>query len=103
VGVNSDKSIKRIKGEGRPVNKQIDRMMVLSELESVDYLVVFDDDTPIDLVSAIKPDVIVKGGDYTPKTVVGADVVTKAGGRVVIVDLIKGRSTTNIIKKAKRS
>jgi len=99
VGLNSDPSITRLKGTGRPVNKEVDRVMVLSELESVDYIVVFGEDTPIDLIKAIKPDALVKGADYTRKQVVGWDVVEKHGGRVVLVDLVAGRSTTNIIRK----
>jgi D-beta-D-heptose 7-phosphate kinase/D-beta-D-heptose 1-phosphate adenosyltransferase len=101
VAINSDKSIGRIKGEGRPVNKIDDRLMVMSELESVDYLVVFEQDTPIKLIRAIKPDVLVKGADYKRNQVVGADVVEKHGGRIKLVPLVKGRSTTNIIGRIK--
>jgi D-beta-D-heptose 7-phosphate kinase/D-beta-D-heptose 1-phosphate adenosyltransferase len=99
VGLNSDASIRRLKGEDRPVNQQDDRLMVLSELQSIDYLVVFDDDTPMQLIEAIRPDVLAKGADYTRETVVGHEVVEAHGGRVELIDLVEGRSTTNIIRK----
>jgi len=99
VGLNSDASIKRIKGPTRPVNHEADRVMVLSELQSVDYVIVFDDDTPTELIRAIKPDVLVKGADYSKKEVVGWEIVESYGGRVALVDLVEGRSTTNIIRK----
>ncbi|MEM9915155.1 MAG: D-glycero-beta-D-manno-heptose 1-phosphate adenylyltransferase [Planctomycetota bacterium] len=99
VGLNSDDSIKRLKGEDRPVNHEADRVMVLSELQSIDYIVVFDEDTPIALIEAIKPDVLAKGADYTRETVVGHEVVEAHGGRVELIDLVEGRSTTNIIRK----
>ena len=99
VGLNSDSSIKRIKGPTRPVNHEADRVMVLSELQSVDYVIVFDEDTPTELLKAIKPDVLVKGADYAKKQVVGWEFVESYGGRVELVDLVEGRSTTNIIRK----
>ncbi len=101
VGINSDKSIRRIKGEGRPVNRIADRVLVMSELESVDYLVVFDEDTPIKLIRAVKPDVLAKGADYRKRDVIGADAVEKHGGRVALVPLVRGRSTSNIIGRIK--
>ena len=99
VGLNSDRSIRRIKGKGRPVNIQEDRLLVLSELECVDYLVLFDQDTPVRLLKMIRPEVLVKGADYRRDEVVGADFVESYGGRVELVKLVKGRSTTNIIRK----
>lgn len=99
VGVNSDASIGRIKGDGRPVNHEADRLMVLSELQSVDYLVVFEQDTPIELIERVRPDVLVKGADYAREQVVGHELVERHGGCVVLVDLVAGRSTTNIIRK----
>ncbi|MEM9882624.1 MAG: D-glycero-beta-D-manno-heptose 1-phosphate adenylyltransferase [Planctomycetota bacterium] len=99
VALNSDDSITRLKGDGRPVNHAADRLLVLSELQSVDYLVMFDDDTPIDLIEAIRPDVLAKGADYTRETVVGHEVVEAHGGRVALIDLVEGRSTTNLIRK----
>ena len=99
VGLNSDPSIRRLKGEGRPVNRVEDRVMVLSELESVDYIVVFDQDTPIKLIRAVRPDVLVKGAGYRRRDVVGGDLVESYGGRVHLVKPVKGRSTTNIVRK----
>jgi D-beta-D-heptose 7-phosphate kinase / D-beta-D-heptose 1-phosphate adenosyltransferase len=99
VALNSDKSIKRIKGEGRPVNHETDRVLVLSELQSVDYVILFSEDTPTKLIKAIKPDVLVKGGDYKKSEVVGGDFVESYGGKVELVPVVKGRSTTNIIRK----
>lgn len=99
IGLNSDASIRRIKGKDRPVNLLNDRLMVLSELQSVDYIVVFDEDTPVKLIEAIRPDVLAKGTDYTKGEVVGASMVESYGGRVELVKLIEGRSTTNIIHK----
>ena len=103
VAVNSDASVRRIKGKGRPINRQADRLMVLSELQSVDYVLVFDEDDPLKLIEAIKPEVLVKGGDYQRSEVVGGDLVESYGGKVVLVELVKGRSTTNIIRKSRRS
>lgn len=99
VGVNSDASVQRLKGPTRPVRTTAERALVLAGLESVDAVVVFEEDTPIELVKALEPDVIVKGGDYAPATIVGADVVTARGGRVVVVPLVPGQSTTSIIEK----
>jgi D-beta-D-heptose 7-phosphate kinase/D-beta-D-heptose 1-phosphate adenosyltransferase len=99
VGVNSDASVQRLKGPTRPVRTTAERALVLAGLESVDAVVVFEEDTPIELVRALEPDVIVKGGDYSPETIVGADLVTARGGRVVVVPLVPGQSTTSIIEK----
>lgn len=97
VGLNSDASVRRIKGKNRPLTKQDDRIKVLSALSCVDAVTVFNEDTPINVIKAVSPDILVKGGDYTPDTVVGRDVVEKRGGRVEIVPLVAGKSTTNII------
>ncbi len=99
VAINSDASIRRLKGPNRPVNTEADRVLVLSELQSVDYIIVFEDDTPIPLLRRLKPDVLVKGGDYTHKQVVGYDIVEAYGGQVLRVPPVKGRSTTNMIAK----
>jgi D-beta-D-heptose 7-phosphate kinase/D-beta-D-heptose 1-phosphate adenosyltransferase len=103
VGLNSDDSIRRLKGPTRPVNAETDRLMVLSELQSVDYIVLFEEDTPLKLLETIRPDVLVKGADYARSQVVGGDMVESFGGRVVLLDLVEGRSTTNIIRKAQGS
>lgn len=100
VGVNSDASVRRLgKGPDRPVRNEAERAYVLAGLAAVDAVVVFDEDTPLALVRALQPDVIVKGGDYSPSTVVGADVVAARGGRVVIIPLTPGQSTTSILEK----
>jgi D-beta-D-heptose 7-phosphate kinase/D-beta-D-heptose 1-phosphate adenosyltransferase len=99
VGLNSDASVKRLKGPARPVRNTAERAIVLAGLESVDAVVVFDQDTPFELVQRLQPDVIVKGGDYSPDTIVGADLVAAHGGRVVVVPLVAGQSTTSIIEK----
>ena len=99
VGINSDASVRRLKGPSRPVRSAPERALVLAGLEAVDAVVVFDEDTPAALVDVLQPDVIVKGGDYAPDTIVGADTVTARGGRVVVVPLVSGQSTTSIIEK----
>lgn len=99
VGVNSDDSVRRLKGAGRPVRSAEERAFVLAAVECVDLVVVFPEDTPLELVKALKPDVIVKGGDYTEATIVGANEVKSWGGRVVIVPLTPGQSTTAIMRK----
>jgi len=100
VALNGDASITRLKGEGRPVNHLDDRLMVMSELASIDYLLVFEDDTPTDLIRAVKPDKLIKGGDYKNKQdVVGWEIVEQYGGDIVLVGEVEGRSTTNILKQ----
>ncbi|HET7552233.1 MAG TPA: D-glycero-beta-D-manno-heptose 1-phosphate adenylyltransferase [Gemmatimonadaceae bacterium] len=99
VGVNSDASVRRLKGESRPVRTESDRAYVLAALEAVDAVVIFPEDTPLELIRALHPDVLVKGGDYTPDTVVGRSEVESRGGRVVIVPLTAGHSTTSIIER----
>jgi rfaE bifunctional protein nucleotidyltransferase chain/domain len=99
VGVNSDDSVRRLKGPGRPVRSAAERAFVLAAVEWVDLVVVFSEDTPLELVKTLKPDVIVKGGDYTEATIVGATEVKSWGGRVVVVPLTVGQSTTAIIRK----
>ncbi len=102
VGLNSDSSVKRLKGESRPVNNQRDRATVLSALESVDYVVIFDEDTPYNLINALIPDVLVKGGDWLPDQIVGADIVIKNGGTVRSLRFVQGKSTTNLIEQIQK-
>lgn len=99
VGVNSDASIKRLKGNKRPIVPQNERMELLSSLSFVTYVVPFDEDTPYEIIKKIKPDIITKGGDYNPDEVVGKDVVESRGGKVIICPLVENKSTTNIIDK----
>ncbi|MGN6504258.1 MAG: D-glycero-beta-D-manno-heptose 1-phosphate adenylyltransferase [Tepidisphaeraceae bacterium] len=99
VGVNTDAGIRRLKGEKRPVVSEDDRIGVLEELESIDYLIKFDTDTPLDLIKAVTPDVLVKGADYAKEQVVGWDIVEARGGHVALAPLITGRSTSNVIQR----
>lgn len=101
VGLNSDSSIKKIKGPMRPINDESDRAEVLGGLESVDFIVIFNEDTPAKLLDVIKPDIYTKGADYTIQTLPEADTVIKNGGRVEFIKLVEGRSTTKIIDKIK--
>ena len=96
VGLNSDASVRRLKGDRRPIVKEEDRAAILSALSSVDLVVIFDEDTPIELIRSVKPDILVKGSDYTPDQVVGKDVVESYGGRVALVPLMEGHSSTGI-------
>ena len=95
LGINSDASVKRLKGPSRPVNKQADRALIVAALQAVDAVCIFNQDTPLELIKIIKPDVLVKGADYKNKKVIG----TEFAGKVVLFPLVKGRSTTNLIKK----
>jgi len=99
VGLNSDRSVRALKGEGRPAQSADARATVLAALGDVSAVVVFDEDTPLELIRALKPDVLVKGGDYSKDQVVGRDVVEKEGGRVVLVPLVPGASTSAILSR----
>lgn len=101
VGVNSDASVKRLKGEQRPIISENERMELLASLEFVSYVIMFGEDTPYNVIKEIQPDIIAKGGDYKPEEVVGKDIVEKRNGKVVICPLIESKSTTNIIKRIK--
>jgi rfaE bifunctional protein nucleotidyltransferase chain/domain len=102
VALNTDASVRRLKGEGRPVVRGDDRAYVLAGLACVDVVTFFDDDTPAALIAALLPDVLVKGGDYTRDTVVGRDVVEAHGGRVALLPFVTGRSTTAILERMGR-
>ncbi len=99
LGLNSDSSIKRLKGDDRPINKERDRKFFLENLKAIDFVEVFEEDTPYELINAVLPDVLVKGGDWTPDQIVGSDVVLKNGGEVKSLLFKDGYSTTNIIQK----
>jgi rfaE bifunctional protein nucleotidyltransferase chain/domain len=99
VGINTDASVKRLKGPSRPVRSESDRAYLVAGLECVDLVVLFDEDTPLDLVNALRPNVIVKGGDYKPESIVGAREVKSWGGEVVVVPITEGHSTTSIIER----
>lgn len=103
VALNTDASVSRLKGPERPINPYDDRALVIAGLACVDYVTSFADDTPLRLISALLPDVLVKGGDYTPDTIVGRAEVEAAGGRVVVIPFVEGRSTTSTLNKIKGS
>lgn len=102
VGINSDASVKRLKGPERPINSTESRALVMANLVLVDAVVVFEQDTPYELITTLLPDVLVKGGDYTIETIVGAKEVIANGGKVIINPIVEGFSTTNIIEKIKK-
>ncbi|MCX6332196.1 MAG: D-glycero-beta-D-manno-heptose 1-phosphate adenylyltransferase [Bacteroidetes bacterium] len=102
VGLNSDDSVKRLKGPERPINNTQDRALILANLVLVDMVVVFEEDTPLELISNLLPDVLVKGGDYTIDTIVGAKEVIANGGKVIINPIVEGFSTTQLIEKIKK-
>ncbi len=99
VGLNSDASVRRLKGKTRPINSQKDRREVLSALASVDFVVTFKDDTPLELIKYIRPDILVKGGDWKNKSIIGSDFVESYGGKTLTVPYLSERSTSAIIKK----
>ena len=99
VAVNADASTKRLKGDSRPINNENDRAEVLAALECVDFVTIFNDDNPIKILSLLKPNVHVKGGDYSISQIVEKDAVEKSGGKVVLIPMIEGYSTTDIIQK----
>lgn len=99
VGLNSDSSVKRIKGKKRPIVNQKARSQLIASLESVDYVVIFNQDTPLETIKKIKPDILIKGSDWNKNNIVGADFIKGYGGKVLTVELAQGYSTTNLIKK----
>ena len=103
LGLNSDASVRRLKGPERPIVDEQSRALLLAAFGFVDYVVLFDDDTPLRLIEAILPDVLVKGGDYQIKDIVGHDIVQARGGRVVTIPFVEGFSTTNIVDKLRQS
>jgi D-glycero-beta-D-manno-heptose 1-phosphate adenylyltransferase len=103
IGLNSDKSVKSIKGSSRPLQDETTRSLVLASLYFVDKVILFDEDTPYELIKIIQPDVLVKGADYKPEQIVGYDIVKSGGGEIVTVELTEGYSTTGIINKMNQS
>src|SRR5207302_10445799 len=102
VGLNSDASVRRLKGKDRPIQGERARAEVLAGLEAVDLVIIFPQDTPLELIKQVKPTVLVKGGDYKPDQVVGRELVEQLGGKVVLVDLVQGFSTTRIVEKSRK-
>lgn len=103
VGLNTDASVRSIKGRSRPLQDEYSRALILAAMRFVDYVVLFDEDTPENLICKIQPDVLVKGGDYKPSEIVGYDIVTAKGGKVVTIELVENFSTTRLIKKIRKS
>lgn len=101
LGVNSDSSVRRLKGANRPINNQTDRATVLSHIDIVNYIVIFEEDTPYKLINHIKPDILVKGGDWPVEKIVGADLVLSRGGLVKSLPYLAGYSTTELIRRVK--
>ena len=101
VGINSDTSVKRLKGESRPVNSENSRMLLMASLVMVDAVILFEEDTPLNLITAVLPDVLVKGGDYTIEQIAGGSEIIANGGEVKIVPILEGFSTTGIIERLK--
>ena len=102
IGLNTDQSVSKLKGDGRPVNNEYSRARILASLSFVDLVVLFDEDTPLELISLILPDILVKGKDYDVSNIVGADIVIENGGKVETIELVEGYSTTGIIEKLKK-
>ncbi|WP_294140096.1 D-glycero-beta-D-manno-heptose 1-phosphate adenylyltransferase [uncultured Sanguibacteroides sp.] len=99
VGLNTDASVKRLKGENRPINNEDARALALASLIFVDEVIFFNTDTPYDLINYVQPDVLVKGGDYNPENIVGYDIVKAKNGKIVTIDFVEGYSTTSILNK----
>ena len=102
LGLNTDESVRRLKGPERPINSELDRAKVVGALKAVDYVVLFGEQTAENVIAEVKPDVYVKGGDYTLDTLPEAKIVQSYGGKVAFIDMVEGRSTTNIINKIKK-
>jgi D-beta-D-heptose 7-phosphate kinase/D-beta-D-heptose 1-phosphate adenosyltransferase len=103
LGLNSDQSVKKLKGEGRPFVPEKDRAYILSQLIPVDAVSIFEEETPLNMINLVMPDILVKGGDYTPDTIVGKNEVEETGGTVVAIPLVQGRSTTGLIEKIRKT
>lgn len=102
VGLNSDSSVKKLKGEDRPVNNESDRAFVLSNLKCVDAVIIFEEDTPFELINSVKPDFLVKGGDWKEEQIVGSDIVKSYGGKVISLKFVDSYSTSDIIERIKK-
>ena len=103
IGVNSDESVSRLKGKNRPIQDEKSRTTILAALEFVDYIIIFNEDTPLELISEIIPSVLIKGSDYNISDIVGSDIVLKNGGDVKTIDFVDGYSTSSIVEKIKRT
>lgn len=99
IGLNSDKSVKRLKGESRPINNEFDRQYMLANLKAVDFVFIFEEDTPFNLIKRVMPDILVKGGDWAPEQIIGHDIVAQNGGKTLSLRFENGYSTTDLIQK----
>ena len=102
VGLNTDQSVKRLKGDNRPVQDEISRAMIMASFSFVDLVVLFEEDTPYELIREVQPDILVKGGDYKAEDIVGYDIVTAGNGKVITINFVEGYSTTSIVRKMSR-
>lgn len=102
IGLNSDKSVKKLKGSDRPIINENDRAFILLNLKSVDYVIVFEEDTPYELIKSVRPDFLVKGGDWKEEDIVGSDILKEYGGKTISLKFVDSYSTTNIINKIKK-
>lgn len=102
IGLNSDKSVRKLKGSDRPIINQNDRAFILLNLKSVDYVIVFEEDTPYELIKSVRPDFLVKGGDWKEEDIVGSDILKEYGGKTISLKFVDSYSTTNIINKIKK-
>jgi D-beta-D-heptose 7-phosphate kinase/D-beta-D-heptose 1-phosphate adenosyltransferase len=102
IGLNSDASVRRLKGAGRPLTSEEDRLYMLSHLDMVDAVCLFSEDTPLSIISEVQPDVLVKGGDYSIHEIVGREIVERRGGKVITVPVVKGKSTSNLIDQIQK-
>jgi rfaE bifunctional protein nucleotidyltransferase chain/domain len=103
IGLNTDASVRRLKGQERPLQDEVGRSLVMASLKFVDAVILFDEETPYDLIKAIRPDFLVKGNDYKPEEIVGYDIVTANGGEVVTIKLVEGYSTTSVVNRMKKT
>jgi rfaE bifunctional protein nucleotidyltransferase chain/domain len=103
IGLNTDTSVRRLKGPERPLQDEVGRSLVMASLKFVDAVILFDEETPYDLIRAIRPDFLVKGNDYKPEEIVGYDIVTANGGEVVTIKLVEGYSTTSVVNRMKKT
>jgi len=102
VGINSDASVKKLKGKGRPINTQGDRAKILASLEFIDFVTIFGEETPFKLINEVRPDILVKGGDWKTEEIVGGNIVKSYGGRVAVIKYLKGYSTTKLLNAIKK-
>ena len=102
IGLNTDDSVKRLKGNNRPIKNQLERSVLLASLQFVDGVILFDEDTPYNLIKKVKPEILVKGSDYKKEEIIGVDIIESVGGEIITIDFLEGYSTTSILDKIKK-